>query len=74
MADHDLIAVNLTVGQKRRRRHRTRVDRMIAEAEKAGKNVASVTAPDGTTLTFGEAAPTEAGNPWLADLDKVTKQ
>jgi hypothetical protein len=30
--------------------------------------------PDGTVLHFGEPQPTEASNPWLADLDKVTKQ
>ena len=46
---------------------------MVAAAEKAGKTVTSVTMPDGTVLHFGELAPTEASNPWLADL-KVRKQ
>jgi hypothetical protein len=46
---------------------------LIRRAEKAGKTVTSVTTPDGTVLHFGEPQPTEASNPWLADL-KVTKQ
>jgi len=46
------------------------IRRMIAAAEKAGKTVTSMTMPDGTVLHFGEA-PTEASNPWLADLTKV---
>jgi integrase len=41
---------------------------MIAAAEKTGKIVTSATMPDGTVLHFGELAPTEASNPWLADL------
>jgi hypothetical protein len=49
------------------------VSTLIARAEKKGKTVTSVTAPDGTVLHFGELAPTEASNPWLADL-KVMKQ
>ena len=50
---------------------------MVAAAEKTGKVVSSITMPDGTALHFGESAPTEASNPWLADLtdpNKVTKQ
>jgi len=47
---------------------------MIKQAEKSGKAVSSITTPDGTTIHFGEPAPTEASNPWLADLNKVTKQ
>ena len=48
---------------------------MIAAAERAGKNVTSVTTPDGVTLRFGESEPTEVNNPWLAGIDdKVTKQ
>lgn len=59
------------------RRHRQRkpsVATMIKQAEKSGKAVSSITTPDGTTIHFGEPAPTEASNPWLADLNKVTKQ
>jgi hypothetical protein len=42
---------------------------LIARAEKAGKAVASVTTPDGTTITFAEPEPEPAsGNPWLNDL------
>jgi hypothetical protein len=56
-----------------RKPRRPSIGRMIAQAEKAGKNVASITTPDGTTLTFGQA-PSEAANPWLADLERMTKQ
>ena len=42
--------------------------------DSAGKTVTSVTTPDGHTLTFGEPQSSEANNPWLVDLDKVTKQ
>jgi len=48
---------------------------LVTQAEKAtGKAVTSITTPDGTTLRFGEPEPTEATNPWLADLDKVKHQ
>jgi len=47
---------------------------IIRHAEKAGRPVTSITTPDGTVLHFGEPQPSEATNPWLADLDKVTKQ
>jgi hypothetical protein len=69
---HDLIAVDLVVGQKRRRQRRTRVDRMIAQAERAGKKVTRATMPDGTVLHFGDDAPTS--NPWLTEINKVTRQ
>jgi hypothetical protein len=49
------------------------IRRMVADAEKAGKTVTSVTTPDGVTLHFGKGESTEASNPWLDDL-KVTKQ
>jgi hypothetical protein len=46
-----------------RRQRRTSIARAIAEAERAGKTVTSITTtPDGVTLTFGEAADT--ANPW----------
>ena len=48
---------------------------MIVQAEKAGKNITSITTPDGTTLHFGKVEDTEAINPWLVGIDdKVTKQ
>jgi hypothetical protein len=58
---------------KPRRQRRPSIGRMIAAAERGGKNVTSITTPDGMTLRFGESEPTEASNPWLADL-KVIKQ
>ena len=47
---------------------------LIMQAEKAGKNVASITTPDGVTLRFGESQPPEVTNPWLADLNQGNKQ
>jgi hypothetical protein len=44
------------------------IDRMIAAAERDGKNVTSITTPDGTTLTFGPE-PTEAAKPEGNELD-----
>jgi hypothetical protein len=48
----------------------------LKQADKAGKAVRTATvAPDGTvSIAFGEPEPTEASNPWLDDLNKVTKQ
>ena len=54
-------------------RRRPSIATLIARAEKQGKAVTQVTTPDGTTLHF-EPQPTGASNPWLADLEKVTKQ
>jgi hypothetical protein len=59
---------------KRHRQRKPSIKRMIAAAERAGKNVTSITTPDGVTLHFGKVEDTEASNPWLADLDKMTKQ
>lgn len=51
---------------------RLSIRELVKQAEKSGHPVASVThGPDGTTLHFGEAAPTS--NPWRDDL-KATKQ
>jgi hypothetical protein len=58
---------------KPRRQRKASLRKMIAEAERDGRKVTSITTPDGVTLHFGEPEPTEASNPWLADL-KVTKQ
>ena len=33
-----------------------------------------ITMPDGTTIYFGNSEPSEANNPWLADIEKATKQ
>jgi hypothetical protein len=54
-------------------RRKPGITTLIKRAEKSGRRVTSVTTPDGTTLTFGDSEPSEANNPWLADL-KVTKQ
>jgi hypothetical protein len=48
----------------------------LKQADTAGKAVRNATvAPDGTvSIAFDEPEPTESNNPWLADLEKVTKQ
>jgi hypothetical protein len=56
---------------KRRGQRKPRLRTLIADAEKAGKNVASITTPDGTTLTFGPEPTAEAANPWLADIERT---
>jgi hypothetical protein len=53
---------------RQRRASKPRIDIMIKRAERAGKNVTSVTTPDGVTLTFGGADKTEADQ--TNDLDK----
>ena len=57
----------------RKKPRKRRMGALIKQVERIGKHVSSVTTPDGTVLHFGEPQPTEASNPWLADL-KVTKQ
>ena len=59
---------------KPRRQRKPSVGTLIKRAEKEGKSVTSITMPDGTVLHLGEPQPTESSNPWLADLDKVTKK
>jgi hypothetical protein len=56
-----------------RRPRKPSIAKLIAQAEKSGRRVTSVTTPNGTTIHFGDPEPSEAKNPWLADL-KVTKQ
>ena len=55
------------------RQRKPNIGRMIAAAERGGKNVTGITTPDGVTLHFGKAESTETSNPWLDDL-KATKQ
>jgi hypothetical protein len=60
-----LKAADFSIGeQPKRRQRKPRLDCAIAQAEKAGKRVSSITTPDGVTLTFGQGEPTEAGNEW----------
>jgi hypothetical protein len=62
-----------TQGPARRRQRKPSVGKMIAQAEKTGRNVTSITTPEGYTIRFGEPT-TEAENPWLADIEKQSKQ
>jgi hypothetical protein len=58
----------------RKRPRKPGIATLVKRAEKTGKTVTSVTTPDGTTINFGNPEPSEANNPWLADIGKVTKQ
>jgi hypothetical protein len=58
----------------KRQRRKPSIARQIKQAEKAGKTVTSITTPDGTTIHFGDSESSEANNPWLADIEKATKQ
>jgi hypothetical protein len=60
--------------RKLRKPRRPSISKMIAQAEKAGKPVTSITTPDGMTLRFGEPEPGALENPWFADLDKAKQQ
>lgn len=65
-------AVNgATKSAPRKRPRKPRIDKMIAEAETAGRSVSSITTPEGYTLTFGkpEGADVRNENPW----DEVLK-
>jgi len=70
---HELKADDFTLefpfGEKRKRGPRkAKLSTLIAQAEKAGKSVSSVTT-DGVTLTFGSPEPTKAN-----DLDAWMKK
>ena len=52
----------------------SRACRWIVQVEKTGKKVTSVITPDGHTLKFGELPSSEANNPWLVELDEMTKK
>jgi hypothetical protein len=52
------------VAARRRRQRKTSIRKIIADAERTGKNVTSVTTPDGTTLRFGEPGAVTSANPW----------
>jgi hypothetical protein len=52
----------LTPQRKSRRQRKPSVGKLIAQAEKFGKPVTSITTPDGVTLHFGTAE--SAGNEW----------
>jgi len=56
-----------------RSRRKPSISRAIAQAERSGRHVSSVTTSDGMTFNFDQP-PTEANNPWLADIEKQTKQ
>jgi hypothetical protein len=56
------------------KRRKPSIATLVKRAEKTGKAVTSITTRDGTTINFGDPKPSEANNPWLADIAKATKQ
>jgi hypothetical protein len=73
---HRLTAVSLVVRheKKRRRQRKVTLARALREAAKAGLSMTgAVIEDDKVTLTFGPG-PTEAANPWLAEIEKQTRQ
>jgi hypothetical protein len=57
------------------RRPKPSIAAMVKRAEKAGKTVTSVSVEgDKVILTFGESNPTDANNPWLAEIEKATQR
>jgi hypothetical protein len=56
----------------RRSERKPSVARLIARAKEAGAT--SVTLPDGTRIDLGEPTTSDGNNPWLAAIDKATKQ
>jgi len=70
----DGLRTPVAAARKLRKPRRPSISKMIAQAEKAGKPVTSITTPDGMTLRFGEPEPGALENPWFADLDKAKQQ
>jgi hypothetical protein len=59
--------VRADASAKPRRQRKPSIRALLAQAEKAGRHVQSMTMPDGTVLTFGEPE-AASSNPWLDDL------
>jgi hypothetical protein len=69
----DWVEVETLYLAKRRRQRKVTLTRALKEARKAGIPVASATiTTEGISLTFGQE-PTEAANPWLADLERTQR-
>jgi hypothetical protein len=47
------------------------VGTLIAQAEKTGRNVTSITTPDGYTIRFGEPVNNDSGNSWDEVLENA---
>jgi hypothetical protein len=60
--------LRLWPGRLKRAAKRTSIARLVKQAEASGHPVASITAPDGTTIHFAQPEPSEANNPWRDDL------
>jgi hypothetical protein len=61
---------------RKRREHKPTLAGALKQASKAGVDVKGATlAADGSvSLQFGEAEPSEASNPWDAEIERLTKQ
>ena len=77
-ATKEALRLDATPAKPRRQRkpRRPSISKMIEEADKAGKPLASITMPDGTKLDFGKPESVEPENPWPLDefRPKETKQ
>src|SRR5262249_47986795 len=61
--------------RKPHKQHRPTLASLLKQAAKAGKNVKGAEVyRDRTVLQFGEPEPSDASNPWFADLDKAKRQ
>ena len=62
--------------RRQRKPRRPSISKMIEEADKSGKPLASLTLPDGTKLDFSKPESAEMENPWSLDefRTKETKQ
>ena len=61
---------------RKRRERKPTLAGALKQASKAGAKVRGATmAADGSvSLQFGEAEPSEASNPWDAEIERLTKQ
>jgi hypothetical protein len=55
------------------RKRKPSISKTIQAVRKAGVDKGNVTIGE-VSVTFGESDPTAAVDPWLADIDEVTKQ
>jgi hypothetical protein len=56
--------------RRQRGKRKPRIDAMIRQAERTGKQVTSITTADGITLTFGQPESNTTMNPW----DEVSRK
>jgi hypothetical protein len=65
--ENDGLRTPAGAARKPRKPRRPSISKMIEEADKAGKPLASITMPDGTKLDFGKPESVEPDNAWPLD-------